>query len=234
MDVRGRSTVMKDCFRSTRQIMELATNVFYHFVPPENDPEYPEMINQKWLQKTQRGGIDWWNVHYAQIDGPIPEFFQYENRDEELSNTAEYCRKLIEEENVKPSNICIIHMNIYPVKKKMWFIELLKSKLSHLGVNISEKADASWEKSLRFITPHSFKGYDAEIVIILAADLYILGKKQGRKQLIHALYVAMTRARSILYISAIKRSEGSPSKDINDTIARCIRLMNPDTTSQEE
>jgi superfamily I DNA/RNA helicase len=48
-------------------------------------------------------------------------------------------------------------------------------------------------------TPNSYKGYESEVVLIPCADQFV---GAGYRILAHSLYVAMTRARSILAIYA--------------------------------
>ena len=66
-------------------------------------------------------------------------------------------------------------------------------------------------------TPHSFKGYDAEVIVIPAADRFY-AKDKG--VLANELYVAMTRARSILALFT-----GSGSGEINEALARCSQQL---------
>ncbi len=79
-------------------------------------------------------------------------------------------------------------------------------------------------------TPHSFKGFDAEIVFVVAADSFVKKNNQTGKYeiLANPLYVAMTRARSFLKISATK-SIGTQSLQICEALRWCLHnLRRPD------
>src|SRR5690606_25428420 len=109
LDMRGRSTVMKESFRSTKPIAEFALNVLYRLQPPESNPDHKEMVARGLIERAERNGTDWWTVRFNQIDGPKPTFHQYTNLDEEFEAIAAYCRKLIEVEGVQPSDICLLY-----------------------------------------------------------------------------------------------------------------------------
>ena len=75
IDVSGRrSTVMKESFRSTKPITELALNVLYRFNPPESDPDHKELVAKGLIEKTARTlrgeEKDWWIVRFNHVDGP--------------------------------------------------------------------------------------------------------------------------------------------------------------------
>ena len=76
-------------------------------------------------------------------------------------------------------------------------------------------------------TPHSFKGYESEVVLIPCVDYYVAAEG---KLLANSLYVAMTRARSLLGIYGIQGGSLASHK-LTETIASCIDALNspPDT-----
>jgi superfamily I DNA/RNA helicase len=220
LDIRGRSRIMKESFRSTRVISEYAINVLYHLKPEELGADHKELADQHLLIK--RNGMDWWEVHFNQIGGPYPEFTEYMSVNEEFTELGEKLKRLLEEEYVSPKDICILCNNknkIEPLLKQ--FVEpflpppyslLLFPKAGHRRC----------ETEILAATPHSFKGYDAEIVFIPAADSFV-AKESGRYDILaNPLYVAMTRARSMLTISATK-SEGEPSQRICNVLWSCLR-----------
>lgn len=67
-------------------------------------------------------------------------------------------------------------------------------------------------------TPHSYKGYESEVVIIPCVDLYVA--PEG-KLVANGLYVAMTRARSLLAIYGINGGSEA-SKRVTGSIAACV------------
>ncbi len=201
LDMRGRSTVMKESFRSTKPITEFALNVLYRLKPPVNNPDHKEMVTRGLIERTERNGIDWWTVRFNQIDGPTPSFRQYMNLDQEFEAIADYCRELIEVEGIQPSDICLLY-NGKDIKHRLE--TQVAPRLKDLGVELSVQTNKPFARSSHMLlatTSHSYKGYDSEVVIVPAADHYTAHDKGV---LAINLYVAMTRARSILTIFAQK------------------------------
>jgi superfamily I DNA/RNA helicase len=195
LDMRGRSTVMKESFRSTKPITEFALNVLYRLQPPDANADHKELISRGLIEYAPRDGRDWWNVRFNQIDGPKPEFRRYANLQMEFEAIGDYCRNLIRVQGVQPSDICLIYngKNI-----PYWLEKATMPKLAGLGINLSVQTNKPFERSNRLLlatTSNSFKGYDAEVVIVPAVDQY---KAKEKGILANNLYVAMTRARSVL------------------------------------
>jgi len=201
LDMRGRSTVMKESFRSTKPITEFAINVLYRLQPPDSSPDHRELVSRGLIEKTLRNGSEWWAVRFNQIDGPKPSFRQYVNLDQEFAAIGEYCLELIRSEGVQPSDICLLY-NSSNVK---WRLETqVAPRLKEIGVELSVQTNRPFERSsgmLLATTSHSYKGYDSEIVIVPAVDQYTANEVGI---LANNLYVAMTRARSILTLFAQK------------------------------
>jgi len=195
LDMRGRSTVMKESFRSTRPITEFALNVLYSLQLPETNPDHKELLSRGLIEQSSRGGDKWWNVRFNQVDGPKPEFRRFASLEQEFEAIGKYCRELIVDQGVQPSDICLIYNggNI-----PNWIKKKTMPQLEGLGVELSVQTNKPFERSSNILlatTSHSYKGYDSEIVIIPGVDQY---KAQGKGVLANNLYVAMTRARSVL------------------------------------
>lgn len=218
LDMRGRSTVMKESFRSTKPITEFALNVLYRLQPPDTNPDHKELVSRGLVERTRRNGSDWWNVRFNQVDGPKPEFHQYRNIDQEFDAIAEYCRELVVEQGVQPSDICLIYIgrNVRDRLQKQ-----VAPALSDIGVQLSVQTNRPFERSHNILlatTPHSYKGYDSEVVIIPAVDQYTA---KGKGVLASSLYVAMTRARSILTLFS-QRMRNSDAKLLYQVIEDCL------------
>jgi superfamily I DNA/RNA helicase len=196
IDVRGRSSVLKENFRSTQPIAELALNVFYKLQFPDNsDTDYRELLEQKLISETKVNGKAWWKVHFAPIDGPIPTLHISKNLRDEIEQIHDQILYWIREQHVKPSDIKILYLSDY-IKNRLQLY--LTPPLKDLGIQLLVQASEPFsddENALIVSTPHSFKGYDSEIILIAGLNLFAT-EQDGI--LIHALYVAMTRARSIL------------------------------------
>lgn len=197
LDMRGRSSVMKESFRSTKPITEFALNVLYRLQPPNDNPDHKELVSRGLIEPTQKNGSAWWTVRFNQIDGPKPSWRQFKDLDSEFEAIGDYCCKLIQEDGVQPSDICLL----YNGSNIKWRLETqVAPKLAALNVELSVQTNVPFSRSSHVLlatTSHSFKGYDSEIVIIPAADQYTANEVGI---LANNLYVAMTRARSILTV----------------------------------
>jgi superfamily I DNA/RNA helicase len=221
LDMRGRSTVMKESFRSTRPITELALNVLYRLQPPDASADHKELIQRGLIEYAPREGKDWWNVRFNQIDGPKPEFRRYANLQLEFEAIGDYCRDLISVQGVQPSDICIIYNggNI-----PYWLEKTTMPKLAGLGLHLSVQKNKPFERNNRFLlatTSNSFKGYDAEVVIVPAVDQY---QAKGKGLLANNLYVAMTRARSVLTLFAQSMKDQNAVR-LYDVIDDCLGYL---------
>lgn len=195
LDMRGRSTVMKESFRSTRPITEFALNVLYRLQPPGTSPDHKELVTRGLIERSARKGAEWWNVRFNQVDGPKPEFYRYASLQEEFEAVGDYCRELICVQGVQPSDICLIYNG---ANIPHWLRKSMMPRLSGTGVELSVQTNKPFDRGgniLLATTSHSFKGYDSEVVIIPGVDQY---KAQDKGVLANNLYVAMTRARSVL------------------------------------
>ena len=187
---------MKESFRSTRPITEFALNVLYRLQPPGTSPDHKELVTRGLIERSPRKGAEWWNVRFNQVDGPKPEYYQYASLQEEFEAIGNYCRELICVQGVQPSDICLIyHGSNIP----HWLRKSMMPRLSGTGVELSVQTNKPFERGgniLLATTSHSFKGYDSEVVIIPGVDHQY--KAQDKGVLANNLYVAMTRARSVL------------------------------------
>ncbi len=195
LDMRGRSTVMKESFRSTRPITEFALNVLYRLKPPESNADHKELVTRGLIERSTDGNDEWWRVRFNQVNGPKPSFHRYANPDQEFEAIGDYLRELIEVQGVQPNDICLIY-NGQNIPHRLE--QQSMPRLAGLGIELSVQTNQTFQRGnnvLLATTSHSYKGYDSEIVIIPGVDQY---RAQGVGILANNLYVAMTRARSVL------------------------------------
>ena len=221
---------MKENFRSTKPITEFALNVVYRLKPPEMNPDHKELVSRGLIERTQRNGADWWTVRFNQTDGPKPSFHQFANLDRQFDAIAEYCRKLIEDDGVQPCDICLIY-NGSNIKYRLE--TQVAPMLSSLGVELSIQTNRPFSRSPNMLlatTSHSFKGYDAEVVIIPGADQYVA---QEVGILANNIYVAMTRARSILTIFAQTMSR-THARQLYEVFEDCLNSLHEQPQVESE
>lgn len=206
LDMRGRSTVMKESFRSTKPITEFALNVLYRLQPPDADQDHKELVERSLIERTQKNGDGWWKVRFNQVNGPTPEFREFDRLNKQIDALGDQIIQWIRGEGVKPSDICILYIGRNILYRLQQQVEprLLKigSKLNIMNIE-GKGAD---EGAVVVSTPHSFKGHDSEIVAIAGAEQFIAPVDGERRILANDLYVSMTRARSLLSIFAYRRT----------------------------
>ncbi|MFN8740319.1 MAG: AAA domain-containing protein [Pirellula sp.] len=221
LDMRGRSSVMKESFRSTKPITEFALNVLCQLQPQTDNQDYKELLARGLVEQVVKNGMNWWNVRFNQIDGPKPEFRKFESLDKEFVAIAEYCRQLVQDEGVKPSDITIIYNSRF-IRARLE--EIVAPVLKDLGVVLSVQTNQAYQRNANAIlatTSASFKGYDSEVVIIPGIDFF---RAQDKGVLASSLYVAMTRARSILTLFAHRNSNPN-AKRIFKAVEDCLDCL---------
>ncbi len=215
LDLRGRSTIMRESFRSTRQITEFAINVLYRLQPPEADDEHKELLRLELIEKED----SWWRVNYNQIEGPRPALHKFQTIDQEIDAIGDQLVRWIRDEAVNPDDICIIYNGGNLARR---IEERIGPKLEAIERRIAVQSSRSYAYDSRTVfatTPHSFKGYDSEIVIIAGVDQFVA--RDG--VLASTLYVAMTRARSMLHLYARDSGTSTVSnllRNIDDCLNR--------------
>jgi len=215
LEMRGRSTIMKESFRSTRPISEFATNVLYRLWDPKKDPDLKELIDQDLVEPLQRNGRIWYGIRFNQLEGPLPEYQVFVTEEQELQTLAYQVRHLILEEGVRPRDIKIL-CNQPGFRERVQ--RALEQGLQGSGTHVESRASSGCSRQehvLSISTAHSFKGYEAEIVIVPGVGRFC-ARESG--VLHHALYVALTRARSILWVSGSTESPGTSGHRILEAV----------------
>ena len=138
-----------------------------------------------------------------------------------MDRIAKHIRYLTQEEAVLPKDICVI----YNGKRTL---EALQNKLApdlaKIGIELSHQTNRPFERNdntLVMTTSHSYKGYESEVIIIPGVDQFVTGKGEI---LANNLYVAMTRARSLLAIYGT-RNGSSSGPQIFETLNSCTELL---------
>ncbi len=218
VDLRGRSTILKESFRSTKPVTEFAVNMLHRLSPSSIRQDQAELMSAGLIERTERLGQDWLAVKYNQVFGPKPIFRKFDGVEQELRTIVIHLMHLITKEGVSPGDICLIYNGPHAV-------ELLQTHLgpamADIGVEISVQTSRAYqrqENTLLVTTSHSFKGYEAEVVLIPCADQYVTSDNQI---LANNLYVAMTRARSLLAVYSLDRAE-SAVRRLNDAFEFCV------------
>jgi hypothetical protein len=196
LDLRGRSTIMKESFRSTNPITEFALNVLYRLKPPEDDPDHKELLERGLVERVPVGAAFWWKAHFNQVSGPKPSLHTYRNESDEWTALGKQLVVWIREEKVRPADIRILYIGQRTIESLERHVGPV---LQELGVRFAVQKSQSFntdDNTVIATTPHSFKGYEAEMVIVAGVEQFVA----AGDVLVHPLYVALTRARSVLRI----------------------------------
>jgi superfamily I DNA/RNA helicase len=211
LDLRGRSDVMRESFRSTRANTELALEVLDRLRPLRQSPDLRE------LMRAGPGGTPpllahehgRWRARFCVAEGQPPEVRILPDRDAELRLVTRQVYKWIVEDGVPPGDIRILALK----NTRDAITRQLDQALGDHGRVVQRRSEGfvGCEDAVVVTTPHSFKGHDAELIVVVGVDGYVTS---GRP--LHAvLYVAMTRARTLLLVTGTTSSlPGSTSDQV--------------------
>ena len=136
LDMRGRSTIMRESFRSTKPITEFAVNVLSRLSKDDARKDQDELVNLGLIEPITRDGQQWLDVRYNQIHGPSPIFRSFDSRNEELDRIAKHIRYLTQEEAVLPKDICVIYNGKRLAED---FQKKLTPVLAKIGIELSHQ-----------------------------------------------------------------------------------------------
>jgi superfamily I DNA/RNA helicase len=210
LDLRGRSDVMKESFRGTRANTEFALTLLDAMRPIAEGRDFKELIDAELLVHTDRG----WQARFCAVRGKAPQCAVFRDRSEEVTEACRRIRRWITEDAVRPEDITVVALS----KRVRNAMEAELKRALHGVAGVRHRTTQGFEGRTGCVvvtTPQSFKGYDSEIVVVPAIDRFV---QQGR--LLHAVtYVALTRARTLLYASATGGVPGVTERLV-DALAR--------------
>jgi superfamily I DNA and RNA helicase len=202
LDLRGRSVVMDECFRNTREIIEPAFNVLVgtHAKNPQSVPSRgfadTQTLIEKGLISYKRQHI---HVKFASRIGDKTNLRTHTSKRDEEIWISNLCNRLITEEGLLPQDLLILTF------RKERALEVAKRLEEKIGSNKvarpfedSQKDDLAIQADrISVSTVASAKGYDAPFVIVASLESFP-DNVEGRA----SLYVACTRAREWLQLSS--------------------------------
>jgi len=218
LDVRGRSTVLRESFRTTRPAMELALNILDALRPLKRDADLRELMRTPSERPSLVQGDDgWWRAHFCVPAGQPPVVRVHSTRDEELAELVVAVRAWIDD-HVAPRDVRILALGDD-------LRDQLVRRLRAANVPAVERRGRDFdprEDAVVVTTPQSFKGYEAEVVAVAGLDLFGLPR---RGVLAEVLYVALTRAQTILHVSATRAAHDEPAQRIVEALERAAQLQ---------
>ena len=159
--------MMRESFRSTRPIMELAVNVSHRLNGRKLSPENVDLVRESLLIESTRDGQPWLEVNYNETTGQKPFFELCSTDDQQLELISRHLTHLIAAEEVQPNDICILYNG-------KTFAEQVLAKVGPalrsmpLEVELSQQTSQTFQRrsnTVLLTTPNSFKGFEAEVIL---------------------------------------------------------------------
>jgi superfamily I DNA and RNA helicase len=203
LELRGRSVVMDECFRNTRQIVEPAFNILIG--THANDPQSIrtrgfadiQTLKEKELISFNNGHIA---VHFSSREGDRTSLQIHQNRNAEVESICTLCEELVGRDGLLPQDLLIL---TYRRDRASEIAFALANRLGServrcaFGENEKDKS-AIQDNQVTVSTVATAKGYDAPYVVVSSIHDFP-DDIEGRV----SLYVACTRAREWLTISSV-------------------------------
>lgn len=223
IDVVGRSFVMKECFRNTREIIQLGFNVLLGSkadttrVGTRIFADAAELERQGLVTRTDAGC---YRTHFAERRGEKPQVRRFRSREEELGWLVDEVRRLVEEENVRPHDILIMY-GAHDIG------HLLEEPLSQCSKSVRGVSQPHIKRNDEFIlregqvtstTVYNAKGYDAPIGFLIGVDTFT-PDAEGRAR----FYVGCTRAKHLLYVTGIETVGEGPAALLDEAYRLAAR-----------
>ena len=218
----NKSIVMKQCRRSSRQIVELGFNILTGRFADKKKVGTRTFADTSWLKK--EGLIveqeEYTEVKFCHFDGPPPvtEFFL--NKTDMLSWVIDEIVTLITQHEVRPEHICVAF-------RRNQGYEFLKQELERrlkpryiLGVvhSFDDRSKRSRQILAGHVTVSSLgrlKGYEAPVVFLVGIEHF--GADASDRA---AFYVGTTRAKNVLYLCGVGDESVPLLKEVRDATRR--------------
>ena len=200
----GRSHIMLECFRNTRQIVEAAFNTLYGTfaadkanVPTKAFGDVSTLADKGLLENVD----DYWKVNFAKRVGLSAKATLVESEAAENSLVLERLQWLITQQDVRVEDILILSYTKKRIENLARFLGQSDSEwLPDLHVAFKEKDEIIGQrKRLTLSTVASAKGYDAYCVLMIAGNEF-KPNVDGRA----SFYVGCTRAIEYLEVTGYK------------------------------
>jgi superfamily I DNA/RNA helicase len=175
----GRASVLREAFRSTRQILDLAFNVVLD--PHGIGGAAPgmrefmrtrELFDQGLLEEPEQGPDGLFHVLYTERTGLVPKVSRAASRSDEQLSIAREITRLFKEEELQPADVLVV----VPSRPSQWAEALTRAGVSAIGFGGQGGADASEfattdaSRRVRVTTIFQAKGHESPVVFFGAAD----------------------------------------------------------------
>jgi superfamily I DNA/RNA helicase len=199
---------MTECYRNTKQILEVAFNVLYgsQAAKPVHTRQFLDLETlNKGGHISEEGKVV--RVLFAKREGSEPIIKRFADVKDELEFVAEEVRRLVVDEYVRPSDVLILFRNdcYYEnlpaiLSAKPGISERIQGYLRVYGTTHSKNEYITQEGHLTLATIQSAKGYDSPVVFFTGAHDFESAQTRDRA----LFYVGATRAKHRLYLTGLK------------------------------
>ena len=213
IDISGRAVVLTKNYRNTQQILEAA-------FPLVEDLWANEMTSAQLIPQDFR-------PQFSNRQGSKPAIVKCETTDKESQFLQTEIKYLLQFEGCDPSNICIMARS--PAYREMAYAALQASEIPAVLYNVDNPMSFPDLKAVRISSLHSAKGHEYKAVFIIGCvdgviPLRSASSSEDVAEERAVLYVGMTRARDILYLSYSASQNGKslqPSTFLKIIEAKC-------------
>ena len=212
LDMRGRSTVFRESFRATRPAIEFALDVLDQLEPLEKRADFRELMEDApsgpLLRRRPEGG---WQADFCVAQGQDPIVRVCDDFEAELRELVRQVHAWLDSE-VAPQDIRVL-------APRLDLCERVQAALSAASIPTAYLRNRNFKNHTPRVvvtTPHSFKGYEAELVAVVGTHANHAGK--GGTVLAQGLWVSLTRARTRLYVSASRTKAAAETSGVSGEV----------------
>ncbi len=231
----GRSTVMRRCFRNTKEVVELAYNVLLGSAAPEavrvQTRTYADTgyLEQAKLITEAQGHV---RVHFAERSFTQPVVKSFPNLADEKHWVATEIARLVRDEQVRLEDILVLFRDAenfkdLPGRIRQQQVPGLTGFLRpyHSGGKGDRDRYIMSPGQLTLSTVYGAKGYDAHVVFLVGADQFPATGDENKGRA--AFYVAATRAKHLLYVTGVEQTKPT----LLDETFGVMKALNQEATS---
>lgn len=216
IEVTGRSLILRKNFRNTRQILQAA---------------FP-LVAKEWRSEVQADGTDGIDLEslnpvFSVREGSRPAIVRCKNPNNEAAFIKREVAYLLKYENYKPGDICVMARNAF--YRGLIYNALAAAEIPVIHYQAESEAEAP-ESQVRISSLHSAKGHEYAAVLIagMVEGVFPQSNITDTEEITREraiLYVGMTRARDIVYLSYSEFSENGPpmtrSRFLDEIFSEC-------------
>lgn len=214
IDITGRGRILRKNYRNTQQILQAAHAMMegVQYDDPDGEPEQSEV------------------PEYSVRQGKPPVLTRFSSPEQEIFWIQTEIDRLVAEGTYSDKDFALLYRMDDPYKDLI--INILSRQ--HEVVELNKNAETYFGPGIKLTTFHSAKGLEFKVVFVVGVtdgwqvprDNFTYSSEEMEDYLAmekRLLYVAMTRARDLLYITC---SRGQPSRFLNGIPERMLERKN--------